>query len=227
MRAERSEQSDGTGLKELSLCHSMLASWYTMRRSSAGMTSPVATSRFDCRANTVPAAGFMLRVISRGPKRRLKAICLSSSRNWPPNTRTECSSKAARISAHTVWGTGRPVSTLPTRAAKAGVSGVTVIVIADPPSPRRHRRRRGAMIARRAGLRDRPEAARGEQEQRVERDHRAAHQHCEARVHESGQGPREEPSERDQVPAQRVDAHHPAAQPVGHVVLEIGADLHE
>ena len=26
-RAERSEQSDGTGLKELSLCQSMLASW--------------------------------------------------------------------------------------------------------------------------------------------------------------------------------------------------------
>src|SRR5438552_7250855 len=40
-----------------------------MRRSSAGMNSPVLMSRFDWRAKGVPAAGFMLRVTSSDPKR--------------------------------------------------------------------------------------------------------------------------------------------------------------
>ena len=40
-------------------------------------------SRFDWRANGVPAAGFMLRVTSSAPKRRLKTTWLSSSSGWP------------------------------------------------------------------------------------------------------------------------------------------------
>jgi len=35
-------------------------------------------SRFDCRAKGVPAAGFMLRVTSSEPKRRLKTTWASS-----------------------------------------------------------------------------------------------------------------------------------------------------
>src|SRR5437899_12894137 len=52
------------------------------------MTSPVVMSRFDWRAKGVPAAGLMLRVTSRFPKRRLKAICCSSSSGWPRKSST-------------------------------------------------------------------------------------------------------------------------------------------
>src|SRR5438445_100516 len=96
------------------------------------MTSPVFMSRFDCRANGVPAAGFMLRVTSRLPNRRLKAICPSSSSAWPWKTRTECSSKAARITAQLGSSRGRVRSAPSIRAAKTGVRRVTAIAIRPP-----------------------------------------------------------------------------------------------
>jgi hypothetical protein len=101
-----------------------------MRRSSAGITAPVMMSRFDWRAKGVPAAGFMLRVTSSEPKRWLNAICCSSSSPGPPKTRTECSSKAARISDQVAASRGWVMSAPPIRAAKQGVSRVTVIAIA-------------------------------------------------------------------------------------------------
>ena len=90
-------------------------------------------STFDWRANGVPAAGFMLRVTSSAPNRRLKAICASSSSGCPRKTRTECSSNAARISPHAGSATGWSMSTPSMRAAKHGVSRVTEMVIASPP----------------------------------------------------------------------------------------------
>ena len=93
-------------------------------------------SRFDWRAKGVPAAGFMLRVTSSEPKRWLKTTWLSSVSGWPRNRSTEYSSKAARISAHSSSFTGRVMSTPSTRAAKTGVSGVTLSVIAPPSGDR-------------------------------------------------------------------------------------------
>jgi hypothetical protein len=100
-----------------------------MRRSSGGMTSPVLMSRFDWRANGVPAAGFMLRVTSSAPKRRLNATWVSSSRDWPRKSSTECSSKAAWIVDQVASSSGRVMSTPSTRAAKHGVSRVTAIAM--------------------------------------------------------------------------------------------------
>src|SRR3989440_3510116 len=89
------------------------------------MTSPVLISRFDWRANGVPAAGLMLFVISSAPKRSLNAICAASSSGASWNTNTACSSKAARITFHSASSIGRVMSTPSTRAATAGVSRVT------------------------------------------------------------------------------------------------------
>src|SRR5437868_3766962 len=82
-------------------------------------------SRFDWRANGVPAAGLMLLVISSAPKRSLNAICAASASGASWNTRTECSSKAARMTFHAPSSTGRVMSTPSTRAATTGVSRVT------------------------------------------------------------------------------------------------------
>src|SRR5256886_237134 len=89
------------------------------------MTSPVLISRFDWRANVVPAAGLMLFVISSAPKRSLNAICAASSSGASWNTNTACSSKAARTMFHSASSIGRVMSTPSTRAAKTGVSRVT------------------------------------------------------------------------------------------------------
>src|SRR6185503_19465279 len=91
------------------------------------MTSPVLMSRFDWRANGVPAAGFMLRVTSSAPKRRLKATCVSSSSPAPRKSSTECSSKAARMARHVSSSRGRAMSAPSIRAAKHGLRRVTVI----------------------------------------------------------------------------------------------------
>src|SRR5438552_13771966 len=101
-----------------------------MRRSSTGMNSPVLISRFDWRAKGVPAAGFMLRVTSSEPKRWLKAICVSSSSVRPRKTRMECSSKAARISAHVASSRGRVMSAPSISAAKCGVRRVATMAMA-------------------------------------------------------------------------------------------------
>src|SRR6266567_6094819 len=101
-----------------------------MRRSSAGMNSPVLISRFDWRAKGVPAAGFMLRVTSSDPKRWLKAICVSSSSVRPRKTRMECSSKAARISAHVASSRRRVMSAPSIWAAKCGVRRVATMAMA-------------------------------------------------------------------------------------------------
>src|SRR6266436_7487846 len=209
-----------------------------MRQSSGGMTSLVLISRFDWRAKGVPAAGFMLRVTSSDPKRRLKAICFSSSSAWPRKRRTGSASKAARISAHVESSTGRVMSAPSIRAAKAGVSGVTLMVIVCSPSLTQPSPRRcGSVSARTAALSpsggegDRlgegAEALRGHEDERVGGDHEAAEEYREARVHRRGQRAREEAAERQQVPAQRVQAHDAPAQVIRHVLLEIGADLHQ
>src|SRR6185295_6971536 len=135
------------------------------------MTSPVLMSRFDWRANGVPAAGFMLRVTSSGPKRWLNTTWVSSVSGWPRNSSMECSSKAARISAHTSSPTGRVMSTPSIRAAKTGVSRVTLSVIAPPPSAERvlrpidpvklRRAHHGARGPPRAGKSGRPAVQRG------------------------------------------------------------------
>jgi hypothetical protein len=78
----------------------------------------------------VPADGLILRVTSSEPKRRLKAIWVSSSIGWSWKTSTECSSKAARIAAQVGSSSGRVMSAPSIRAAKHRVSRVTVIVIA-------------------------------------------------------------------------------------------------
>src|SRR6266849_379986 len=101
-----------------------------IRRSSVGMNSPVLMSRFDWRAKGVPAAGFMLRVTSSDPKRWLKAICVSSSSARPRKTRTECSSKAARMSAHVASSRRRVMSAPSIWAAKCGVRRVAVMAMA-------------------------------------------------------------------------------------------------
>ena len=53
----------------------------------------------DSTFKEVPAPREPTLVISSGPKRRENAICTSSLTSWPRNTRTECSSKAARTAA--------------------------------------------------------------------------------------------------------------------------------
>ena len=118
-----------------------------MRRSSGGITSPVLMSRFDWRANGVPAAGFMLRVTSRLPKRRLKAICASSSSGWPRNTSTECSSRAARMARQSASTSGRAMSAPSIRAAKCGVRRVAVIVMGGGSFHEMARRRREVISA--------------------------------------------------------------------------------
>src|SRR6266545_5647088 len=84
-------------------------------------------SRFDWRAKGVPAAGFMLRVTSSAPKRRLKATWVSSSSPALRKSSTECSSKAALMAAHVWSSSGRAMSAPSIRAAKAGARRVTVI----------------------------------------------------------------------------------------------------
>src|SRR5882672_42491 len=91
------------------------------------MTWPVLMSRFDWRAKGVPAAGFMLRVTSSAPKRRLKATCVSSSSAAPRKRRTECSSKAARMATQVGSSSGRLMSAPSIRTAKQGLRRVTVI----------------------------------------------------------------------------------------------------
>src|SRR2546427_12326179 len=55
-------------------------------------------------------------------------------------------------------------------------------------------------------LADRPEPSRREQQGRVRGDHRPADQHREARVHRRREHAGQEPAERQQVPAERVEA---------------------
>src|SRR5438309_2016741 len=67
----------------------------------------------------------------------------------------------------------------------------------------------------------------GQQRQRVNRHHRAAERHRETRVHRRRQRAADQAAERQQVPAERVDAQHPAAQAVGDVRLQERADLRQ
>src|ERR1700692_1729018 len=98
-----------------------------MRMSSGGIGSPVMMSRLDWRWNLVPAAGLELPVVSSGPKLSLNWICFSSSIGWARNSRTECSSKAARIGPNSRGLSGRVMSMPETSAPNSGWSLVTVI----------------------------------------------------------------------------------------------------
>src|SRR6185437_5108742 len=98
-----------------------------MRVSSGGIGSPVRISRFDWRANLVPAAGLALPVVSSGPKYSLNRICFSSSIGWSRNSSTECSSNAARIGPNSRGVSGRVMSMPETSAPNRGWSLRTVM----------------------------------------------------------------------------------------------------
>src|SRR6185312_4507471 len=95
--------------------------------SSGGIGSPVRMSRFDWRANLVPAAGLALPVVSSGPKFSLNWICFSSSIGWSRKRSTECSSNAARIGPNSRGLSGRVMSMPEISAPKSGCSFLTVM----------------------------------------------------------------------------------------------------
>src|SRR3954468_6652269 len=97
-----------------------------MRMSSGGIGSPVMMSRLDWRWNWVPAAGLALPVVSSGPKYSLNWTCVSSVMCWSRNSRTECSSKAARIGPNSRGLKGRVMSMPSTSAPNSGWSRVTL-----------------------------------------------------------------------------------------------------
>src|SRR5260370_25914084 len=67
-------------------------------------------------------------VTSGGPKRREKASWSSSVTSWPRNTRTECSSKAARAAAYAASSEATSASVTPrSSAANPGPSGTMSI----------------------------------------------------------------------------------------------------
>src|SRR5215468_3378663 len=72
---------------------------------------------------------------------------------------------------------------------------------------------------------DGAQAPRGHEHEGVGGDHEAAEEHGESRVHRGGEGAREEATEREEIPAERVEAHHTAAEMIRHVLLQVGANL--
>ena len=100
-RAESSEACAGTFLNELSLCHIWLPALNRLRLSPVGIRrfSPSTLERLEMWMGVSSRLAMLRMVVSRGPNRALNAICSSSVRVCPRKSSTECSSKAATISA--------------------------------------------------------------------------------------------------------------------------------
>src|SRR5215831_20083777 len=77
------------------------------------------------------------------------------------------------------------------------------------------------------GSMDAAQAPRSHEHEGVGGDHEAAEEDGKARVHRGGERTGEEPTQREEVPAERVEAHHAPAEMIRHVLLQIGADLHQ
>ena len=99
-RPESSEASAGTRLKELSVCHIWLPALKMLRLSPRGIrrSSGSTLERLEISGGALPWLTMVRMVVSRGPKRWLKAICSSSVRLWPRKSSTEWSLKASTIS---------------------------------------------------------------------------------------------------------------------------------
>ena len=123
-RAERREALAGTRLNELSVCQYELPLRKRARFPSGAMRepSPRTLERLE-NTSVLPSRRVITR--SRRPNRRLNARWPSSSRNWPGNTSTACSSHAAWTSSNSSSPRGPPSSTPRTVAPSVASSGST------------------------------------------------------------------------------------------------------
>jgi len=124
-RPESSEACAGTRLKELSVCHIWLPALKRLRRSPRRIrrSSPWTFARLEISGRYFACETTVRMVVTSGPKRRLNAICASSSSVWPRKSSTECSSNAAAMRRKTSAST-RVTSTPTISTPRSGCSGL-------------------------------------------------------------------------------------------------------
>ena len=127
--AQRRDAFAGTRLNELSVCQYELPLRNRASLPSGSMSEP-SLRTFERMAKTREPLPRMSNIRSRAPNRSLNAVWLSSSRNWPGNTSTACSSHAAWMSSNAPLPSGALRSTPRTVAPSVASSGSTRTLLA-------------------------------------------------------------------------------------------------